>query len=945
MARRPRTMLEGDSKRIPFTQIGTPDQLIGGRQDMTDMLTEEELILREDPEAEAVVIDISEPVEMVIDDEGVGITETEGKTIVDFDPEHGGKLDKDLVGTNFDDNLAEYLSETILNTIATDITEKVEIDIQSRQPWENRYQKGVENLGVIDDNETDTPFDGASQVTYPLLIDGVIQFQARALAEMFPAGGPVKTAIMGEVTREKQEQGTRVQSYMNYQMTDEDEAYFEELDQMLMYLPIGGSAFKKTYFDQILETTVSKFVKPDDFIVPYTSTSLATAARFTHRIFYGANEIKKLQKSGFYLDIELVKPSSEKGKFNGQTFMDVDDKVDSRVPVYDDDDYRHTVYETCIDLDLEGFEDKDESGEETGIALPYTVSIDVESREVLSIYRNWKENDLLNKRRLYFTHNKYLPGLGFYGFGLWHIIGGLSRAATGALRAILDSAAFATMQGGFRSKDVNFNNKGEIRLTPGKYIDVDLTSEDLAKAFYTPPFKEPSPALFNVLQLLIGAGEKTASVTEAMIGEGGANTPVGTELARIEQGTKVYSGIHKRLHRAARKEFKLRAELNFEFLEHDEEYPYDIEGESRYIKGSDFDGRIDVLPVSDPNIASSALRIAQAQSVMQMQAQSPELYKAHEVHKRMLEAQNIPDIDSMLIDPYNIQRLDAISEIQAIIMQREVRAHPDQDHTAHIQVIVAFLEHPQFGGDPQLQELVMPKLIALLAEHKAYEFGQIMQQTGAPVAPVDLRAQPGDSILIDEMSIEDEYMITQTAAQLIPQFLEMQAAQLPQPEEPQNPEVLKAQAEIALKNEAFQAEQQRKDAEFQATQGRRDAEIQAELQRKNVTTDAEQQRKDTETGADIERLDAKAGAEIDRKEAAAVSEDDRKDLLFESELERDEMKSGAEQERKDDQHSKEENRKSRGSVKDEIRKDFSTKKDDARKAKATKPTKKKAKQK
>jgi len=841
-----------------------------------------ETILDEDS-----IVDLSEPLDVsMLDGTKVVGANSSGDSLVDFAPEE--RRNECIGDTDFDENLADKLDESYLDKIAEKKLEEVKADIDSRKPWEDKYEAGIENLGLISDEQQDEPFEGAATVTYPLLIDGIIQFQARALAEMFPASGAVKEVILGDITDEKKEKAVRKRNYMNYQMITEDESYFDELDQMLFYLPISGSAFKKTFWNPLTETVVSKFVKAGDCIVNYSATSLESAERVTHDLSYSRNEMAILQAKGFYSKVELVKEDT----VDTNEITDVKDDIDSRTKVVGDDDYTHQVYEISCFLDLEGFEDCDDSGEETEIALPYLVSIDVKSEKVISIYRNWREKDHLRVKKSAFVHYKYLPGLGFYGFGLWHIIGNICLTVNGALRSILDSAAFSTLQGGFMAKTTGFNKEGVVTLVPGVWTPVDATAEELSKMFYTPPFRESSPTLFNTMQLLINAAAKTSSVTEAMVGEGGANTPVGTELARIEQGTKVYSGIHKRLHKAASLEFKIRSELNFEYLEYDEEYPYDVEGESRYIKGSDFDGEVDIIPVSDPNAGSTALRIAQSQALLQMQQMNPNLYNDYEIHKRALQAQNVPDIDGVLVDPDKIDRLDAISEIQAIMMQKEVRAFPDQNHTEHIAVLVAFMQHPDFGADPTISQLIMPKLVALLAEHKAYEFAQLMSQSGVPVAETDLRAGRGQSILVDEPNIQEEYAITQTASQMIPQFMQQQAAQLSQaPQEPpEDPAITKTKADIARADAISQAEQQRKDADFQAEQNRKNIAAQEELRRIQKKATLEEGLKK-----------AQMGAEIERKDIAANAEEERKDVKADAEIERDDMKHEANEDKKDDE--------------------------------------------
>lgn len=793
-----------------------------------------------------IMVDLTTPVN-VEEFEGSTISDMgDGTTVVELEEDE----DECCEAQEYDDsdseshtaNLAEFVDETTLNLLAQTIIEEVEIDKKSREPWNNLYRTGIETIdSQIEQQDRREPFDGASTVSYPMLSTAVINFQARALSELYPAGGPVKTSIKGKETEEKRAQAKRVTDHMNYQITEEDDAFFDEADQMLFFLPISGSAFKKVYWDTYSNTPVSRFVRPTELIVPYTATSLATAERYTHELLISQNDMKKQMNNGFYRDIVLVLPSMEKGgEYNAVD--SVDDKADNKTPSYDDNDYRHTVYESHRYCDLKGFEHKDEeTGEPSGVAIPYIVSVDLDTRKVLSIRRNWKEGDMEFKKRVWFIHFKYLPGVGFYGFGLMHIIGGLQKAATGASRIILDSSAFASLQGGFRSKDVK-SKAGIITLTPGEWKDVDMTAEELQKAFYTPPFKEPSPALSNFLQFIVEAGQRVTSTTESMVGDASNNGPVGTTLALIEQGSKVYSGIHKRLHNAAKKEYVLRAELNYDNLNHDEEYPYEVEGDSRFIKGSDYDERVDVVPASDPNVFSSTQRIAKAQTLLQISESRPDLYNAYRVHRRMLEAVEISDIDEVLPDPDHIARLDPITENECMMTGKPVKAHPDQDHAAHIAVHMSFLTHPSFGGNPNIAQMITGPMIAHLAQHKAYEYRDLMEQSGAIVVPVDISTSPQEAM--QDMDPEQERLMSQVAAQAVQQFAQMQGASVDDPnQQQQDPEAMKAEAAIAakakitdadieIKNRTAEADQTRQDAITEREEARKDAITQADIARK-----------------------------------------------------------------------------------------------------------------
>ena len=489
------------------------------------------------------------------------------KVRVDVDQEETEK-EEEAFESNHYSNLAEELDELEVRGIGRDLIKAFEDDKSSRKDWEDQYAKGLKMLGVVVEDRND-PFPGASGVHHPLMSEAATQFQARAVAEMFPSGGPVKTQIMGRTSDKKIEQAQRVQDFMNYQVTSQIKDYFNELDQMLFYLALSGSAFKKIYFDNTLDRICSKFVPAEDFVISYQNTDLETAERYTQVMKMSRNEIKKHQISGFYKDIALSK-NEDDGKDQGtveQTMQRLEGMTPSSA------DKTHTLLEVHADLDI--------GEDEDGLALPYIVTIDYDSTQVLSIRRNWKEDDTLKRKRTYFIHYKYLPGLGFYGFGLIQSIGGLQHASTGALRALLDSAAFANLNGGFRAKGARIEG-GDITVSPGEWVEVEAYGDDLRKSFIPLPFKEPSPTLLQLLGVLTESGRRFASIADAMIGDSAGSGPVGTTIALIEQGSKVFSAIHKRLHQAQGREFKLLYELNGEYL--DDEYPYDVIGERKVIR-------------------------------------------------------------------------------------------------------------------------------------------------------------------------------------------------------------------------------------------------------------------------------------------------------------------------------------------------------------------------
>lgn len=706
-----------------------------------------------------------------------------------------------------DANLAETLSPNVLNAIADQVIEWVEADTEAREEWQDRFEKGLKIIGVIEEGGDEGPFPGAAKVVHPLIMEAAVQFQARSIKELFPPAGPVKAVVLGRKTEEREAQGKRVEDYMNYQVTVEDRTYFWDTDQMLMWLPLVGSCFKKTYYDAIAAQVRSKFVKGEHVLVPYAATCLEDAARITHTFELSQDKLRRLQLSGFYTGGELPEPAEPI-----KDAADALDEVDDRTQTLAEGDAPHTLYECHCEYEIPG-ESQD------GLPQPFIVTVEKDTRAVLAIRRNWKLDDERARRRDWFVHYKYLPGLGFYGFGLIHAIGSLGKAATGALRAILDSAAFATMQGGFKSKDVRLAGK-EIVLQPGVYHNTEMTAEELEKAFYTPPFKEPSPALVQMFQLLVETGQRFSSMTEVMTGDAPNNAPVGTTLALIEQSSQPFSAIHKRLHVAAGEEFRLRAELNAEYLP--QVYPYEVEGEENTVYQADFDGRVDVVPVSDPNIFSNTQRIAMAQGVLELANSAPQMYDTYEAHKRMLEAMRVPDIDTLLPNPNDIPHADPVSEGSYLMVGQPVRAHIDEDHGAHLFIHQAQL---QTIVNSPLAETVQAALMAHIAEHVALQYTiQMSQMLGLPLPQPNLWDKKREGM--------DPQIANQIALQAAMGIQGMQQLQQQQVQQ-------QVQAEQDAEAQAGQAEQQRADEGMQADQARKDAAFQSEQQRKDMALQAQ----------------------------------------------------------------------------------------------------------
>ena len=602
-----------------------------------------------------------------------------------------GELEEQIapIQLPFNANLAEFIEDTELGRISTDLVGEVQEDINSRKEWEDQYKSGLELLGMNYEDRAE-PFEGASGIVHPLLAESVTQFQAQAYRELLPAGGPVKTAIIGQETPEVVAQAERVKNYMNYQITYEMEEYDPELDQMLFYLPIVGSSFKKVYFDPSLQRAVSKFVHAEDLIVPYNATDLKTSTRICHVIRMDSNEIRKLQLSGFYKDIEL--PTSDS---DGANYDEVRETIKDIEGIHSESSYNEelTLYEIHTDLDLPGFEDQNQMGENTGLKMPYIVTIVEKSGEVLSIKRNFNETDPLRSKIPYFVHYKFLPGLGFYGFGLTHMIGGLSRASTSILRQLIDAGTLSNLPAGFKARGARIRDD-ETPLNPGEFRDVDMVGMDLRQAIMPLPFKEPSQTLYSLLGTLIDSGRRFASMADMKVGDMQGNSPVGTTMAIMERGTKVMSAIHKRLHYSQKIEFKILARI---FAMGAPIYPYQVPGAPPEIKQADFDQRIDVLPVSDPNIFSMSQRIALAQTQLQLAQSNPEIHGQngmYQAYRKMYEALGVTNIDAVLQPPPQPMPMNPAKENQEALRGARLQAFPEQNHQAHISAHLAMIATP-----------------------------------------------------------------------------------------------------------------------------------------------------------------------------------------------------------------------------------------------------------
>ena len=609
---------------------------------------------------------------------------------------------------DFGSNLAEFMSDDDMNGIANELIGKFDEDKSSRKDWEETYTKGLDLLGFKYE-ERSQPFQGASGVTHPVLAEAVTQFQAQAYRELLPAGGPVRTQIVGKENLLKQQQAERVSDFMNYQIMHVMEEYDPELDQMLFHLPLAGSAFKKVYFDNNLGRAVSKFVPADDIVVPYTATDLQTSERVTHVIRRSENEIKKMQVTGMYRDVSLSVSTEEDRVLNKEREISGVEKSD-----YADDMY--TLLEIHCNLDLPGFEDQ------SGVKLPYIVTVDEGSGKVLSIYRNYRENDPLYRKDQYFVHFKFLPGLGFYGFGLVHMLGGLSRTATAALRQLIDAGTLSNLPAGFKARGLRIRDD-DNPLQPGEFRDVDAPSGDLRAGLLPLPYKEPSQTLYALLGFVVQTATRFATVADQKIGENlGANAPVGTTMAMMERGTKVMSAIHKRLHYGQKVEFTLLAQIFAEFLP--TMYPYEVEGGPPQIKQQDFDGKVDVLPVSDPNIFSVSQRVVLAQTQLQLAQSNPQAHNVYEAYRRMYAALGVTDISAILPPPPAPAPVDPGMENATALKQQQLKAFPQQNHDAHINAHRGFMSSILVKNNP----VVMAILQSHISEHIALQARELIQQ-------------------------------------------------------------------------------------------------------------------------------------------------------------------------------------------------------------------------
>tara|TARA_R100001086_G_scaffold90512_1_gene44633 strand:+ start:2209 stop:4698 length:2490 start_codon:yes stop_codon:yes gene_type:complete len=781
--------------------------------------------IEQEPQGEDLDITIENP-------DSVSIETDDGGMIIDFDPQ------EEQPDPEFDSNLVDFISETDLEMIGSKLVAAYNMDKDSRKDWEETYTKGLDQLGLKIEERTQ-PWNGACGVFHPMLSEAVIRFQSQAIAEIFPASGPVKTKIVGKVTSEKEKQADRVEDYMNYLLTHEMSEYRTETEKLLFSLPLAGSAFRKVYYDPSLGRPSGIFVPSEDVVVNYGASDLDTCERATHVMRKSFNDIRKMQVSGFYRDIELHdSPSS---------YSDISEKYNELTGENDNDTYdqRHTLLEMQVNLDLPGFEDM-KDGEPTGIQLPYVVTLDYPSGDILSIRRNYYEDDPNKERRSHFVHYQYLPGLGFYGFGLIHMIGGLAKSATSLLRQLVDAGTLSNLPGGLKARGLRIKGD-DTPIMPGEFRDVDVPGGAIRDNITFLPYKEPSPTLYQLLQNIVEEGRRFASISDMKVSDMNSQAPVGTTLALLERNMKVMSAVQARLHASMKKEFDILVNIISDFGE--PSYPYDT-GEEEEIKASDFDRRIDVLPVSDPNAATMAQRIMQYQAAMQLAQTAPEMYDMKELHRQMLDVLGIQDVNDVIPEEAEIDPVDPVTAVQNLINNKPVKAFEFQDHDAHIQTVAAAQDNPeiqQLLGQSPNAPAILASASSYINDHLTMKFRkQVEEEMGIALPPV------GEPIPADvEKRISD---LVAEAASRVTQKAMQEAEDRRIAAEQQDPLIQMKEREVAAREAEVQRKAMGDQARFQLAAQKQQADQSikvAELQLEKEKIESDTQIEGTKIGAKI----------------------------------------------------------------------------------------------
>ncbi len=767
----------------------------------------------------------------VIDPDAVSVTDDDGSVAIVLDSE----MQEDMIGPDHSSNLAEYLQEGELEAMASDLIEAFNSDRTSRKDWASSYVKGLDLLGLKIE-ERDQPWPGACGVFHPVLTESVVRFQAQAITEIFPASGPVRTQVVGKYSDEKSNQAQRVEEEMNYLTTEVMTEYRDEFEQLLFKLPLAGSAFKKVYYDPMLERPVAMFVPAEDFVISYGASDLPTCERYTHVMKKTPNEVLKLMVSGFYRDIDLPDPSPEQSDIEEKY-----DEIDGESGFAMDSDDRFTILEMHVDIDLpEPFSDPD------GIARPHVITIDKSSRSVLSVRRNYYENDEKKRKRLHFVHYPYLPGLGFYGIGLIHLIGGLTKSATSILRQLVDAGTLANLPAGLKARGLRIKGD-DSPLMPGEFRDVDIPGGAIRDNIYPLPYKEPSSVLYQLLGNIVEEGRRIGSVADVDISSANANAPVGTTLALLERSMKVMSGVQARLHAALRKELRILAKVVHDFMP--EAYDYEIEGSHNRVK--DFDGRVDVFPVSDPNASTMSQRVIQYQAALQLAQQAPQIYDLGRLHRQMLEVLGIKEADKIVKLEGDIEPTDPVTENMKILQQEGVKAFAYQDHEAHIAVHMAMLQDPKIKelvGQSPFASVIQKSMIEHITEHVAFAYRKGIEiQLGAPLPDPD-KPLPEDV----------EFNLSSTVAKAAQKLLQQDQAEMAQKKaqrDAKDPLTQIQQRELALE-----------EAKFAHSKEMDIAKLQIDAASKQATVETERGRIASQERQEGARLGVKIASEKDKLE-------------------------------------------------------------------------------
>ena len=772
----------------------------------------------------------------VVNPDAVAITTEDEGLVIDFT----GDTTSKIMGPEHDANLAEFMEDADLEALASELVDDFVADRQSRKDWARSYVKGLDLLGMKIEERTQ-PWQGAAGVFHPVLTEAVVRFQAQAMGEIFPASGPVRTKIMGKRDQEKNEQAERVETEMNYLLTEEMTEYRDETEHMLFRLPLAGSAFKKVYFDPLMDRPCAMFVPAEDFVVSYGASDLMTWPRYTHVMKKTPNEIIELQVNGFYVDVDLPNPEPD--------YSDIQEKydeIDGETAVLEDDD-RHTILEMHVDLDLpEPFDDPD------GIARPYVVTIDKSSLTVLSVRRNWYEEDNKKRKRPHFVHYRYLPGLGFYGTGLIHLIGGLAKSATSILRQLIDAGTLSNLPAGLKARGLRIKGD-DSPLMPGEFRDVDVPGGAIRDSIAFLPYKEPSSVLYQLLGNIVEEGRRIGSVADVQVGNLNPQAPVGTTLALMERSMKVMSGVQARLHASLKIELRLLSKIIRDYMP--AEYAYEMDGE--FDRRSDFDARVDVIPVSDPNAATMSQRVVQYQAALQLAQQAPNLYDMGKLHRQMLEVLGIKDAEEIIKLPDDIKPADPVTENMAILKQEPVKAFKYQDHEAHIQV------HLAAAQDPKLQEIVgqspfagaiQAALSAHITEHVAFQYRKEIEKQLGVAMPDEEKPLPEDV----------ELEISRLAAQAAEKLLRKDQAEVAQQKAMQQQQDPLTQIQ--------QREMQLKEAEFEHKKQIDIAKLQTDMQTKMGNIEVQKDRIESEEKRDGARLGVQIATELDKAKRSDIKD-------------------------------------------------------------------------